>query len=358
MTDGKAAHAMTESADDLLLDDLGEEEIDVSSVDDVGDEDMSTPEPIPANERGERAVERRSRELVPLDPFRRYMEEVRHYPLLTREEEHALAVKYYESGDAETAFRMVTANLRLVVKIALEYQHAYQNLLDLVQEGNVGLMQAVKKYNPYRGIRLSSYAQWWIRAYILKFLMDNFTLVKVGTTQAQRKLFYNLKKEKDRMEQEGLDLDAATLAERLDVRERDVVEMERRLAGGREVSLHTPIKEGEKGELMDTISTTRNVPEDHVARDEVSELLSSKLGEFRETLDTRDQIIWDERLMADEPKTLQEVGDMFGVSRERARQLESRLLKRLRKYLQEQIHDIEDLGLELMGVEEEPFPTY
>src|SRR5712691_11697206 len=151
------------------------------------------------------------------DAMQRYMAEVSRHPLLTREEEHDLAVRFRETQDPRIAYRLVTANLRLVVKIAHEYRRAHRNLLDLVQEGNVGLLQAVKKYDPYRGVKLSSYAAWWIRAYMLKFILNNWRLVKIGTTQAQRKLFFNLRKEKDKLEQLGFTPSPKMLAESLDV---------------------------------------------------------------------------------------------------------------------------------------------
>ena len=185
------------------------------------------------------------RSLARLDPLQLYIQDIRRYPLLSREDEHALAKKFVETGDVEAARRLVTANLRLVVKIAHEYRRAHRNLLDLIQEGNIGLMQAVKKYDPYRGVKLSSYAAWWIRAYMLKFILNNWRLVKIGTTQAQRKLFFNLKKEKDKLEQLGFDTSSKALAEALDVPEREVIDMEKRLGHG-EMSLDAPRRQGRR----------------------------------------------------------------------------------------------------------------
>src|SRR5258708_15504744 len=167
------------------------------------------------------------------------MAEVWGHPLLSREEEHELAVKFARTRDPELAWRLVTANLRLVVKIAHEYRRAAFSLLDLIQEGNVGLMHAVQKYDPFRGVKLSSYAAWWIRAYILRYLMDNWRMVKLGTTQAQRKLFFNLRKEQERLLGQGFEAQPALLAEKLEVSEQDVREMDQRL-GNDEVSLHPP----------------------------------------------------------------------------------------------------------------------
>src|SRR3954462_12582165 len=168
-----------------------------------------------------------------------YMTEVRQFPLLTPDEEKALATRLVEQGDTTAARKLIEANLRLVVKIAYEYRRAHRNLLDLVQEGNIGLIQAVGKFDPYRGVKLSSYAAFWIRAYILKFILNNWRLVKIGTTQAQRKLFFNLRKERERLEQLGFQPTTALLAEKLDVPEKEVIEMERRLAAPRG-PLHPP----------------------------------------------------------------------------------------------------------------------
>src|ERR1700682_2609572 len=183
------------------------------------------------------------RDLARADALQRYMAEVSRHPLLTREEEHELAVKFSRTHDPEIAYRLVTANLRLVVKIAHEYRRAAFSLLDLIQEGNVGLMHAVQKYDPFRGVKLSSYAAWWIRAYILRYLMDNWRMVKLGTTQAQRKLFFNLRKEQERLLGQGFEAQPALLAEKLEVSEQDVREMDQRL-GNDEFSLDAPAGAG------------------------------------------------------------------------------------------------------------------
>ena len=167
--------------------------------------------------------------LVAFDPLQRYLAEIRRFALLSREEEHRLAVEYKEYGNVEAAYKLVTANLRLVVMIAREYQKAFKNLLDLIQEGNMGLMEAVKNFDPYRGVRFPSYAVWWIRAYMIRYIMNDWRMVKIGTTQAQRKLFFNLQKEKEKIEAEGLDPGPKLLAQRLNVKEDEVVEMEQRL---------------------------------------------------------------------------------------------------------------------------------
>jgi RNA polymerase sigma-32 factor len=276
--------------------------------------------------------------LIKRDPMQAYMQEVRRYPLLTPEEEHSLAVKLVEHGDSVAARRLVEANLRLVVKIAYEYRRAHRNLLDLVQEGNIGLMQAVRKYDPYRGVKLSSYAAFWIRAYILKFILNNWRLVKIGTTQAQRKLFFNLRKERERLEQLGFQATSKLLAENLQVTEKEVVEMEKRLAAP-EASLDAPMPGDEDGSRsrIDFVPSDDQRPDDAVADSEFATIFNSKLDAFEATLEGRELTIFRDRWRTDPPKTLQEIGDHYGVSRERARQLEKRVLDRLRKYLRAEL---------------------
>ena len=280
------------------------------------------------------------------DPMAAYMAETRRYPLLTPEEEHELAVKLVEHGDTAAARKMIEANLRLVVKIAYEYRRAHKNLLDLVQEGNIGLIQAVSKFDPYRGVKLSSYAAFWIRAYILKFILNNWRLVKIGTTQAQRKLFFNLRKEREKLEQLGFQPTAALLAEKLDVDEKDVVEMERRLAAP-EASLDAPMGGGDGDEgtrtRLDYLPSDDERPDRAVAQSEFSQLLKGKLEAFAQTLQGREQTIFRERWLTDEPLTLQEIGDRYNVSRERARQLEKRMLDRLKKYLEAEMGTAVDI---------------
>ncbi len=273
--------------------------------------------------------------LIKRDPMQAYMQEVRRFPLLTPEEEHALATRLTTQGDRTAGRRLVEANLRLVVKIAYEYRRAHRNLLDLVQEGNIGLIQAVGKFDPGRGVKLSSYAAFWIRAYILKFILNNWRLVKIGTTQAQRKLFFNLRKERERLEQLGFYPTTKMLAENLDVTEKEVTEMEKRLAAP-EASLDAPVPGDEDGARtrLDFVPSEDARPDQAVAESEFSTLLKSKLEIFAGTLDGREATIFRERWLTESPLTLQEIGDRYGVSRERARQLEKRVLDRLRKYLE------------------------
>ncbi len=272
------------------------------------------------------------------DPLGAYMRDVQRYPLLSKQEEHELAVRFLEEDDLEAAKRLVTSNLRLVVKIAYDYRQAYKNILDLVQEGNIGLMQAVKKYDPYKGVKLSSYAAWWIRAYILRYILNNHRLVKVGTTQAQRKLFFNLQKEKARLSAMGIEPTAEIIAERLNVPERDVVSMDMRLAAG-DASLDAPVgtAEGRSVARVELLPSEDVRVDDTLADAEVGDQFSAKIHEFGESLEGKEKQIFDDRLVAEDPKTLQALGDEFGVSRERVRQIEKRLLQKLKAYLHDEL---------------------
>jgi RNA polymerase sigma-32 factor len=280
------------------------------------------------------------------DALSAYLREVQKHPLLSPDETQRLAEKFVATQDAGAAAQLVTANLRLVVKIAYEYRRAYKNIMDLIQEGNIGLMQAVKRYDPYRGVKLSSYAAWWIRAYILRFILNNWRLVKLGTTQAQRKLFFNLRKKRAELQAMGVDPTDAEVARQLNVPESDVAEMDVRLQAS-EKSLDAPIGDGEGRATakIDTMPSLVQGPEALMADSELQGLLQEKLGAFRATLVGKDKelAIFDERLVSDDPLTLQELGDRFGISRERVRQLEQRLTGRLRDYLREEMGDAVEL---------------
>jgi RNA polymerase sigma-32 factor len=273
-----------------------------------------------------------------------YLSKIGRYPILSPEEEHKLAVQYLEEDDREAAYKLVTSNLRLVVKIAMEFQRTWMNnLLDLIQEGNVGLMQAVKKFDPYREIRLSSYASFWIKAYILKFILDNWRLVKIGKTQAERKLFYNLYKEKEKLLQLGYDPGPKLIAQRLNVKEEEVIRMDQRL-GSWEVSLEKPIKEDASSKsVRDLLPGTTKPQDERLGDEQLRTIIGEKLQEFRETLEGREREIFDERLMAQKPLTLKELGDRYGITKERTRQLEVRLLDRVRDYLVREIPDAEQI---------------
>jgi RNA polymerase sigma-32 factor len=286
--------------------------------------------------------ENESTSLERFDPMSAYLREIQRHPLLTPEETHSLAVRFIETQDPKAAARLVTSNLRLVVKIAYEYRRAYKNIMDLVQEGNIGLMQAVKRYDPYRGVKLSSYAAWWIRAYILRFILNNWRLVKLGTTQAQRKLFFNLRKKRAELQAMGIDPTNEEIAKQLNVPESDVAEMDVRLTSS-EKSLDAPVGDAEGRSIakVDLMPSMGEGPEALMADGELQALLKEKLAAFRQTLTGKDKelAIFDERLIADEPLTLQELGDRFGISRERVRQLEQRLTGKLRDYLHEEMGD-------------------
>jgi RNA polymerase sigma-32 factor len=279
--------------------------------------------------------------LVPYEPLQRYLVEIRRYPLLTREEEHRLAVEYNEFGTIEAAYKLVTSNLRLVVMIAREYQKAFRNLLDLIQEGNIGLMEAVKNFDPYRGIRFPSYAVWWIRAYIIRYIMNDWRMVKIGTTQAQRKLFFNLQKEKQKLEAEGFTPGPKLLAERLDVKEGEVVEMEQRLAH-RDLSTDMPVGDDEEVTLLNFLADGKQTPEEHIAETEYRQVLSEKMEQFARGLKDKELVIFRERLLNEEPLTLREIGEKYGISRERVRQIEERVKKKLKAYLNKEFKDVKD----------------
>jgi RNA polymerase sigma-32 factor len=272
-----------------------------------------------------------------------YLHDLRRHPVLSRDEEHELAIAYARTHALEPARKLITANLRLVVRIAQDYRRAHRNLLDLIQEGNVGLIQAVQRYDPFRGVKLSTYAAWWIRAYILKFILANWRMVRIGTTQAQRRLFFNLRRERERMQRMGADTDSRQLAAALDVSERDVVEMERRLAAS-ETSLDAPARPHSddasgptQGDMVPAAPNTR--PDVQVEAGEFQELLRVKLALFTAELRERDRDIFNRRLLADQPVTLEQLGADHGISRERARQLEDRLKKQLRVFLEAELGD-------------------
>src|SRR5213082_3604194 len=310
---------------------------------DIELEDQPAASALAEAERKESAE--RASALVPADALQRYLAEIRRIPILSREEEHALALRWREQGDRQAAWKLVTSNLRLVVLVAREYQRALHNLLDLIQEGNVGLLEAVKNFDPYRGIRFPSYAVWWIRAYIIRYIMNNWRLVKVGTTQAQRKLFFNLAKERERLEREGFTPSPKLIAQRLDVREKEVVEMEQRLAA-RDVSVDAPVGEDEDATLLDFLPSREHTA-DAVADKEYHRLIRETANEFQKTLEGKDLVIYERRLAPlmrdEEPVTLQEIGDEFGITRERVRQIEARVKKRLADYMRRQIPDIRDI---------------
>ena len=267
------------------------------------------------------------------DSMSRYMAEVRKFPLLTPEEERELGVRVHDHGDREAAQRLVTSNLRFVVKIAHEYRHYGLSMIDLIQEGNIGLMKAVSKFNPHRGFRLISYAVWWIRAYIQAFIIKSWSLVKIGTTQAQRKLFYKLKKTRRELSASGDDPTHRQLAEALGVTEADIDEMDVRLAG-RDFFLDTQV-DSETGRTthLDLLPSAAPSQEEELSGDEEQKNLEALASEGLAKLSEKERYVMQHRVMSDEPLTLQEIGDHFHISRERARQIEANALRKMKKFL-------------------------
>ena len=300
------------------------------------------PEPVQYRTALAPVVQRSDTALVPYDPLQIYLLEIKQYNLLTREEEKELGTRIRENNDDDAAFRLVTSNLRLVVKIAMDF-HRYwtKNLLDLIQEGNLGLLQAVRKFDPYRGIKFSYYASFWIKAYILKFIMDNWKMVKIGTTQSQRKLFFNLAKERDKLIAQGFAPEPRLLAERLDVKESEVVEMTQRL-GGWEVSLSAPVGEDSRESYGAFLPDPGMPADDQLSNDESRTQLSKSLREFRKTLSGKEADIFDNRILAEKPLTLQDLGDKYKISRERIRQIQEKIIKNIRKLLKENIPNFEE----------------
>ena len=276
---------------------------------------------------------------VPMDALRIYLRQVGTFPTMSAEEEFELARKFRDEGNQDAAFMLITSNLRLVVKIAMEFQRKWmKNVLDLIQEGNVGLMKALKKFDPDKGIKFSYYASFWIRAYILKFIMDNWRMVKVGTTQAQRKLFYNLSKEKQRLESMGITADADAISQSLDVSETDVVEMGQRL-GQHDLSLDMPYNEDSDVTPMNVIPALGDGAEEILLQGETAQLLQQNIKELMPRLSDKERDIIEMRLLAESPVTLREIGEKYGITRERVRQIEARLLSKIKSHIQENIED-------------------
>ena len=262
-----------------------------------------------------------------------YLREISHYRLLTVEETERFASLVHDKEDPWAGRQLITGNLRLVVRVVMDFQKYWMdNFLDLIQEGNVGLTRAVLKFDPTRGVKFSSYASYWIRAYILKFIMDNCRLVKIGTSQSQRKLFYRLNKEKKLMESQGLEPNAHELSLRLQVKESEIMDMGQRL-DNHEVSLDSPV--GGEGMADQKMFLASNGPgvEEEVADQEFLDWFHAKLDKFKHTISEREKVILFERLMSDEPRTLTDISLQFGLSRERIRQVEGELLGKLRGLL-------------------------
>ncbi len=265
-----------------------------------------------------------------------YIASIKRHPLLSPERELEVAKKAYDLKDPEAIQILILSNLRLVVKIAYDYVRSGFHVLDLIQEGNVGLLRAVKDYNPYRGVKFSSYASHWIKAYIRSFVLSNWSLVKMGTTRAQRTLFYKLQKEKAKLEALGLDAQPKALAAKLDVKEKDVIDMNQRLSG-KDVSLSAPLRanEDEGDSLLNFLSDKSESTDEQLAQSELQENFNERLNSFERSLSGKELIIFRERLRAETPKTLQEIGDLYQITRERVRQIEARLLEKMKEYMKQ-----------------------
>jgi RNA polymerase sigma-32 factor len=297
-------------------------------------------------EDGEVDLAHESTELAPYEPLRRYLLEIAKFSPLSREEEHRLAVLYRED-DREAAYRLVTSNLRLVVKIAMIYHKVYRNLLDLIQEGNLGLIHAVRKFDPNRGTRLPTYAAWWIKAYILKFLLDNARIVKIGTTNTRRKILMNLNREKRELEAKGIAPTAQLLARNLGVDEQEVLDVELAMSGA-DLSLDLPVG-GDDGEIRvkDTLQAMEESVDDKIAHGEFRQIIERKFAEFAETLSEREKIILNRRLIADEPDTLQQIADLYGISREAVRVAEKKLMAKIKRYMSDAFKDVREIEFNL-----------
>jgi RNA polymerase sigma-32 factor len=284
------------------------------------------------------------RSLAVPDPLRRYMAEIGRFPLLEAEEEYELAVRFREQGDTAAAYRLATSNLRLVVHIAMDFRRTAVSLLDLIQEGNLGLLQAVRKFDPYRKVRFSAYASWWIRAYMLKYLIDHWSLVRVGTTNARRRLLFNLRREKEQLERQGIRPEPRLLAERLGVPEQDVIDVQQ--AMGRDLSLDAPLADDSDTPLSATMASPEPPVDEALAEAEFQGALREKMRAFARDLDGRDRDIFESRLIAESPQSLQEIGDRHHITREAVRLRERRIVERLKGFLRRELADFE--GLEFL----------
>ncbi|MDD2336737.1 MAG: RNA polymerase sigma factor RpoH [Geobacteraceae bacterium] len=265
------------------------------------------------------------------DNLQKYFAEIRNFRVLAPEEEYQLAVKFYEEKDLEAAHTLVTSNLRFVVKIAGEYRAYGMKMLDLIQEGNVGLMMAVRKFNPYKGFRLISYAVWWIRAYIQNYIISTWSLLKIGTTQAQRKLFFKLKQAKNAVKNMFGEDDVPAASLSLDVKESEYLEMEQRLRG--DFSLDSEMVAGEGYTMLDSLADDRMNQEELFAENQSAAILEREVSQAVSRLNEKERFVIERRVSAEDPMTLQEIADHFSISRERVRQIEEGALKKMKSLL-------------------------
>jgi RNA polymerase sigma-32 factor len=272
--------------------------------------------------------------------------EISKYEPLSPDEEERLARLYREKQDVNAARKLVTSNLKLVVRIAFLYNKIYSNLMDLIQEGNIGLLQAVKKFDPGRGARLPTYATWWIKAYIIKFILDNFRIVRVGTTNDRRKILLNLRKERRRLEAQGITPSPKMIADALNVSEEDVIEVEKSVQA-HDISLDAKISDDSDLDYLETLSSTEQLIDEKLAAGELKDYIEAKFKEFALTLSEKDQIILRERLLAEKPLTLQAIADKFGVTREAIRVSEKKLTGKIKTYMKKALQDVKEVDFKL-----------
>jgi RNA polymerase sigma-32 factor len=320
-TKARVVHA--EIVDDEVEGQNSEPELIGDSDSESRDTDIVEITPKIASEKG----------LATTDPLTLYLSEIRRYPLLSREQEVELAKKYYETKDPKIAQTLVKSNLRFVVKVAAEYAKFSSKLIDVIQEGNVGLMHAVKEFNPYKGNRLITYAVWWIRGYIQEYLMRQFSMVRIGTTANQRKLFYQLQRQKQELEKMSSPENVAMLSHKLGIPEDEITEMAKRLSS-RDVSLDKPSSsEDESATPLSALLRKEDgsLPlDERMALEEQLSLLMSAIDSLRKSLTEKELILLEERVLSDEPLTLQEIGDKYKITREAVRQTEARLMKKIK----------------------------
>jgi len=312
----KEAEGEAESQDVLEPSEILPAEHDLEPIESYGDNDDGEPEAS-------------TDAVVPYSPLNAYLSEIRRFTPLSKEEEHEVALEYHKTKSKDAAFKLISGSLWLVVKIAREYERVAKNVLDLIQEGNIGLMEAVQNFDPYRGVRFPSYAVWWIRAYIIRYIIANWRLVKIGTTQAQRKLFFNLKKESDRLEREGIYPSSRLLAEKLNVKESDVIEMSQRL-GSPDASVDAPIGEESDSTLLSVLPSGAESIEDTLSKQQLHEALTGSIEDFERGLSDKERLIFRGRVINEDKETLQELSDKLSLSKERVRQIENKLRDKLK----------------------------
>lgn len=310
--------------------------------------DSTDEEAAPEISKSEQLALLEGQSLATLSPLQRYLLDLRQFKPLSPEEEHQLAVRYREEGDETAAYRLITSNLSLVVKIARLYSRVYHNVIDLIQEGNIGLIEAVTRFDPYRGNRLPTYASWWIKAYIIKFIIDNFRIVRIGTTNERRRLLFNLRKEKEKLRQQGIEPTHQLLAKRLNVSVDDVRAVESNIESS-DLSLDAYVGEDTKLQYSDTLTAAEEHLDEKLARGQLQELFNRKLEEFSATLNERELTILKKRLIAEDPLTLQQIAEQYGVTREAIRLNEKALIKRIKDYMESALSGVTDVEFGLLS---------